>query len=193
MSLWRRLAIQQWHPTEVEACSSWSVTTEGLTSFVDDPHAAIDGTGQGEIINLADRRAGKSRTAQLDLLSSLGPDKITAEFAKIARPQVQPTQFLLPHLLMPSHHDIRPSDVVTRRLHGNLAAAADRGPADFPELLLTPGVGARTVQASAMVAGLCTEHRIALRIPPGFRLRMAARIGIHSPCHSKSTTKRSAC
>ena len=126
--------------------------SEGLTSFVEDPHAAIDGTGQGEIINLADRRAEKSRTAQLDLLSSLGPDKITAEFAKVAHPQAQPTQFLLPHLFMPSHHDVRSSDVITRRLHGNLAAAADRGPTDFPELLLTPGVGARTVQALAMVA-----------------------------------------
>ena len=39
-----------------------------------------------------------------------------------------------------------------RRLHGNLAAAADRGPADFSELLLTPGVGARTVKALALVA-----------------------------------------
>jgi uncharacterized protein len=38
------------------------------------------------------------------------------------------------------------------RLHGNLAAAADRGPADFAELLLTPGVGARTVRALALVA-----------------------------------------
>ncbi len=42
--------------------------------------------------------------------------------------------------------------MITRRLHGNLAAAADRGPKDFPDLLLTPGVGARTVQALAMVA-----------------------------------------
>jgi hypothetical protein len=33
-----------------------------------------------------------------------------------------------------------------------LAAAADRGPVDFPDLLLTPGVGARTVQSLAMVA-----------------------------------------
>jgi hypothetical protein len=39
-------------------------------------------------------------------------------------------------------------------LHGALAAAADRGPADFPELLLTPGVGARTVRALALVAEL---------------------------------------
>jgi hypothetical protein len=42
--------------------------------------------------------------------------------------------------------------VITRRLRGNLAAAADRGPTDFADLLLTPGVGARTVRALAMVA-----------------------------------------
>jgi hypothetical protein len=47
---------------------------------------------------------------------------------------------------------VRAGDVFTRRLHGTLAAAADRGPVDFPELLLTPGVGARTVQSLAMVA-----------------------------------------
>ena len=55
-------------------------------------------------------------------------------------------------LMMPAHHDVRPSDVNVRRLHGNLAAAAERGPADFPELLLMPGVGPRTVRALAMVA-----------------------------------------
>ena len=32
------------------------------------------------------------------------------------------------------------------------AAAAERGPVDFPDMLLTPGVGARTVQSLAMVA-----------------------------------------
>jgi hypothetical protein len=53
---------------------------------------------------------------------------------------------------MPAHHDVRPKDVFARRLHGTLAAAAERGPVDFPELLLTPGVGARTVRSLAMVA-----------------------------------------
>ena len=59
---------------------------------------------------------------------------------------------LLPHLVMPLRHDVRSSDVMLKGLHGNLAAAADRGPADFSELLLVPGVGARTVRALAMVA-----------------------------------------
>jgi hypothetical protein len=53
---------------------------------------------------------------------------------------------------MPDHHDVREKDVNMRRLYGNLAAAADRAPVDFEDLLLTPGVGARTVQALAMVA-----------------------------------------
>jgi hypothetical protein len=66
-------------------------------------------------------------------------------------PQAAPAQ-PLPHLQMPAHHEVRASDVVLRRLHASLTAAADRGPKDFSELLLTPGVGARTVAALALVA-----------------------------------------
>ncbi|HUR43010.1 MAG TPA: DUF763 domain-containing protein [Aestuariivirga sp.] len=123
--------------------------SENLASFVDAPHSAIDGPAQGEIINLTDRRADRSRSAQLDLLTSLGPDRIVGELGKTKQPMAQP---LLPHLVMPAHHDVRSSDVFTRRLHGTLIAVAERGPVDFPELLLTPGVGARTVQSLAMVA-----------------------------------------
>jgi hypothetical protein len=61
-------------------------------------------------------------------------------------------QMTLPHLSLPEHHDVRPADVVMSRLRGNLAAAAERGPVDFTELLQTPGVGARTVRALALVA-----------------------------------------
>ena len=53
---------------------------------------------------------------------------------------------------MPAHHDVRASDVLMPRLHASFTAAANRGPADFAELLLVPGVGARTVRALAMVA-----------------------------------------
>ena len=43
---------------------------------------------------------------------------------------------------------------LTRRhfLQTTLAAAAEAGPKDFPELLLVPGVGARTIRSLAMVA-----------------------------------------
>jgi uncharacterized protein len=121
-----------------------------IADFVDTPHSAIDGPAQGEIINLTDKRAARSRRAQLDLLADFGPDRIADHYEKlVVRPAAQP---LLPHLVMPAHHDVRSSDVFVRRLHGTLAAAAERGPVDFPDLLLTPGIGARTVRSLAMVA-----------------------------------------
>src|SRR5580658_8119951 len=40
--------------------------SEGLKSFVDEPHAAIEGHAQGNIINLTDRRAETSRHKQLE-------------------------------------------------------------------------------------------------------------------------------
>jgi hypothetical protein len=135
--------------------------SEALVSFVDAPHSAIDGPLQGEIVNLTDRRAEPSRAAQLELLSEMGPDRIVSELAAIDGKQ--PAQAVLPHLVMPAHHDVRSSDVFSRRLHGTLAAAAERGPVDFPELLLTPGVGLRTVRSLAMVAEVVhgTPYRFA--------------------------------
>jgi hypothetical protein len=128
--------------------------SEGLSSFVEAPHAAIEGHGQGEIVNLTDRRAAAARSAQVRLLETLGPDGVVRQLKALEPAQAapEPAQALLPHLVMPDHHDVRADDVVLRRLHGTLAAASEQGPKDFQDLLLTPGVGARTVEALAMVA-----------------------------------------
>ena len=147
------VVVQQGMNGQTRTARRYHWLSEGLTDFLDAPHAAIDGENQGEIVNLTDRRAATSRARQLDLLRDLGPDGILRELAgSRAEPAPPPAQLLLPHLVMPAHHDVRPKDVMLRRLHGALAAAADRGPKDFPDLLLTPGVGARTVQSLAMAA-----------------------------------------
>jgi uncharacterized protein len=143
--------VQQGMNGERRQARRYHWLSKGLGSFVDEPHSAIDGPAQGVIANLTDRRADASRRGQLDLLVQLGPDGISRELAALEA-SAPPAQQMLPHLVMPEHHDVRPSDVHARRLYGNLAAAADRAPADFADLLLTPGVGARTVRALAMVA-----------------------------------------
>ena len=129
--------------------------SDEVSSFVDAPHSAIEGRAGGAIINLTDRRADASRHGQLNLLRDLGPDGIAREAATLIgerKPAPLASEPLLPHLVMPAHHDVRAEDVIIRRLHGALAAAAERGPADFTELLMVPGVGARTVRSLAMVA-----------------------------------------
>jgi len=149
----RWVVVQQGMNGESRYARRYHWLSEGLTSFVDEPHSAIDGPQQGVIVNLTDHRAEQSRGAQLDLLDRLGPDGIADQLAALGEaPEQVPAQPMLPHLLMPAHHDVRPKDVHVRRLRGNLAAATDRAPKDFADLLLTPGVGARTVKALAMVA-----------------------------------------
>jgi uncharacterized protein len=118
---------------------------EGLRSFVDEPHAAIEGEPQGEVVNLTDGRAAPARAAQLALVAA-GPDRVVTAL-RGAR-----DGGALPRLQLPSRHEVRASDVLLRRLHGAMAAAAERGPRDFEELLLVPGVGARTVLALALAA-----------------------------------------
>jgi hypothetical protein len=147
------VVVQQGMNGDLRQARRYHWLSEGVGDFVNEPHAAIEGVGHGEIINLTDRRAANSRDAQLDLLKSLGPDGITKELRTLTSvPKKVSSQPLLPHLIMPEHHDVLPNDVVMRRLRGSFAAAANCGPRDFPELLLVPGVGARTVRALALVA-----------------------------------------
>jgi hypothetical protein len=105
-------------------------------AFVEEPHAAIEGRPVGEIVNLTDRRAAGARREMIDL----------------ARGRPETAVAGLTQLRMPAHHDVRVEDIDLKRLGKTLAAVADRGPEDFAELMLVPGVGARTLFALALVA-----------------------------------------
>jgi uncharacterized protein len=165
--------VQQGMLPERRLARRYHWKSEGLRSFVDDPHAAVEGEHRGTIINLADARAARSREAQLELVAQ-GPDRVLAVLKKESArpaPRPQPAQLLLPHLLLPAHHELREEDVITRRLRGTLCAAAERGPTDFVELLMTPGVGARTVEALAHVAEVI--HGAACRFSDPGRFSLA--------------------
>ncbi|MBB3473586.1 hypothetical protein FHY03_001853 [Sphingomonas sp. BK345] len=159
--------------------------SEGLESFVDAPHAAVEGAHQGQIVNLTDRRAAASRERQLDLLRDAGPDGIVRELGRLeparGKAPAPAAQAMLPHLVMPDHHEVRAEDVVERRLHGALAAAADRGPEDFAELLLVPGIGARTLRSLAMVAEVVHGTPCRFSDPARFSLAHGGKDRHHYP------------
>jgi hypothetical protein len=139
----RWAVVQQGMDTRSRRARRYHWLSEGLASFVDEPHAAIEGRPGGAIVNLTDRRAAPSREAQLALVRG-GPDAVLRA--------VRGAASAAPRLQLPAHHEVTAGDVVLRRLHGTLAAAAARGPTDFADLLLTPGLGARTVLALALAA-----------------------------------------
>jgi len=165
----RWCVVQQGMNTSRREARRYHWLSENLASFLDSPHTAIAGRSQGKILNLADARAARTRRVGMELVQR-GPDSTVGVLRRLRNAR-QPNLSLFEdpepaapdaderdcaasdcHLQMPAHHDVRLSDVMLKRLHGTLAAAAQRGPQDFPELLLTPGVGARTVAALAFVA-----------------------------------------
>ena len=83
------VVVQQGMNGERRQARRYHWLSEGLKSFVEQPHTAIDGPEQGEIINLTDRRAAASRQTQIDILQSLGPDRIARHWreAQSCNPQ----------------------------------------------------------------------------------------------------------
>lgn len=156
----------------------WS--SEKLRSFVENPHTGVTGENQGLILNLTDINASSTRSKILSLTQE-NPDRIIREVKKMGGSESlqlelfddaeknknppsnqnnlsnewQKTQILIKNdrnLVMPSHHEIRAEDVDLKRLGAVLATAYESENADFESLLLTPGLGPRTLQSLTLVS-----------------------------------------
>jgi len=157
--------VQQGMNPEQREARRYHWGSDTVAGFLDSPHRAIEGRNMGLILNLADCEATPNRSAGLALVRE-GPQTVVSLLQDL-RSRRAGTLDLFgdntlpadghlaprpPHLTMPAHHDVRAADVDLRRLHATLAAAAECGPQDFTELLLLPGIGARTVASVAFVA-----------------------------------------
>ncbi|HTV80899.1 MAG TPA: DUF763 domain-containing protein [Steroidobacteraceae bacterium] len=161
--------------------------SDSVAGFFDAPHSAIEGRNVGSIINLTDRNAAANRRASLELVRE-GPDALirvllsqrnalgrTRDLFATEDPGVLSRQ--VSPLDLPAHHDVRAADVDLSRLHATLAAAADRGPEDFADLLLLPGIGARTMAAVAFVAEILHGAPYRFRDPARFSLAHGGKDG----------------
>jgi hypothetical protein len=110
--------------------------SQHVQSFVEEPHTAICGMNQGQILNLTASEANATRKSMLS---------ITQEKPELTMQEIQ-------HLVMPNHHDVQSKDVDLKRLGSILWLAHDTQPKDFEDLLLLQGVGPRTVQSLALVS-----------------------------------------
>ncbi|TMI78356.1 MAG: DUF763 domain-containing protein [Bacteroidetes bacterium] len=110
--------------------------SENIKSFVEEPHTAICGISQGEILNLTAKEASPTREGMM---------MITREKPELMLQEIQ-------QLILPGHHDVRCEDVDLKRLGSILWLANDSHPENFEELLLLQGVGPRTLQSLTLVS-----------------------------------------
>jgi hypothetical protein len=140
------------HAFVLTAAGEWAVIQQGLNDrvglarryhwhsatvrdFICDPHSAIEGAPQGDIVNLVDTDAGPAQSALLEI-SRQTPD-VTIRDLRLA---------------MPRHHDVRAENVDLKRLGAVLAVAYERELRDFASLLLLEKLGPRTLQSLALIA-----------------------------------------
>ncbi len=159
--------VQQGMNPEARAARRYHWSSLGLRSFVEEPHTAIVGENRGNILNLTDRAAEKTRESVL-ALSREEPFRMMREILSIAKPK---TSIIVPEQTdlfertgeplvvcsgrdckMPAHHEVLAEDVDLKRLGSVLATAYESAPADFESLLLTHGLGPRTLQSLALVS-----------------------------------------
>ncbi|MDX1410166.1 MAG: DUF763 domain-containing protein, partial [Saprospiraceae bacterium] len=107
-----------------------------VKAFTEEPHTAVCGQNQGQILNLTHREARTTRKSILDLTAKR-PVQLMSEIKKI---------------VMPRHHEVRVDNVHLKRLGAVLTLAHERGIADFDNLLITEGLGPRTLQALTLVS-----------------------------------------
>ncbi len=141
------------HSFAITKSGEWAVVQQGMNpenhlarryhwhsatvrDFVSEPHTAIVGKPQGEILNLVDARAVKAQ----DALLAIAKGPITNALNDARR------------LVMPMHHDVRGEDVDLKRLGAVLAVAHEQDLQDFASLLLVEGIGPRTLQSLALIA-----------------------------------------
>lgn len=183
--------VQQGMNTDRREARRYHWLSEGLQSFVENPHAAIEGPARGRIVNLADERARRARDAQLDLVCG-DPERVVhavkhwspavarevdAAPAASVPPRPETPRGSSLRLTMPHRHEVHASDVVLRRLRGTIATAQIAPPPDFPSLLLTPGVGGRTLLALAMAAEVIHGAPCRFTDPARFSLALGGKDG----------------
>ncbi|MBK1439089.1 DUF763 domain-containing protein [Parapedobacter sp. ISTM3] len=110
--------------------------SEGFASYTEQPHSGICGANQGKIIDMTALEARPTKAAILSLCTEK-PATVLAELSTLS---------------MPNRHHVTANDINLKRLGAMLWLTHERQPADFDELLLLQGVGARTLQSLALVS-----------------------------------------
>lgn len=128
--------IQQGMQTENSRARRYHWHSANIQSFVEEPHTAICGDNQGEILNLVDKLAQPTQQAIIKIVHE-NPEKMLRE---------------IKHITLPTYCDIKAKDVDLKRLGSILWLAQENETEKFEDLLLLTGLGPRTLQSLTLVS-----------------------------------------
>lgn len=144
--------VQQGMNVNTKTARRYHWSSENLRSFIEEPHSGITGESEGLILNLTDRNAKSTRERILSFTKE-NPDRMISEIKNIMKHENSIYEINRQRTItMPAHHDVKAEDVNLKRLGAVLATAYEAEPKDFESLLLTQGLGPRTIQSLTLVS-----------------------------------------
>jgi uncharacterized protein len=161
--------VQQGMQTESSKARRYHWCSDNLKSFVEEPHTAICGDFQGEILNLVDKQAKPTQLAILDIAKE-NPERMLEE---------------IKHLTMPTYKDIKAKDVDLKRLGSILWLAQETEIQNFEDLLLLKGLGPRTLQSLGLVSEVIHGTPSRFSDPARFAFAHGGKVGTPFPVPTK--------
>jgi hypothetical protein len=136
--------------------------------FDADPHAAVAGPSEEEVLNLVAAEGERNRSVSASLARE-GPGPVLRELERMRA------------LEMPHRHHVRLADLHPERLERVLLSAYERQPEDYTALLAVPGVGAKGLRALALVAELTYGEPASVRDPVSYAFAHGGKDGTPFP------------
>ncbi len=161
--------IQQGMSDETGTARRFHWLSEGVVSFVEEPHAAVCDDARGDVlVNFVAAESAEARAATVELAGS-DPKRSLAAIERAAE------------LVMPRRHELRLVDVNPRYLDRILLKTYAQAPRDFEELLGVQGVGPKTLRALALVAELVYGTKASTRDPARYAFAHGGKDGTPFP------------
>jgi uncharacterized protein len=171
------------HAFVFSADGSWAVVQQGMNEstgmarryhwhtpkrFDADPHAAVAGSGDSEVLNLVAGEAESNREVSTSLARE-GAGPVVRELGRMRE------------LEMPHRHHVRLADLDPTRVERVLVKAYEAQPQSYTDLLAVPGVGAKGLRALALVAELTYGEPASVRDPVSYAFAHGGKDGTPFP------------
>jgi len=165
---WTSISQGMNHKTRRARRYHWHSPT--VRSFVDDPHTAIVGFEDQDVLNLVDGKADMLRTNMLSLVNET-PKEIVKAVKSVS---------------LPDRHDVKTDDINLARLGSVLDLAYNRGVEKFEDLIMLKGVGPRTLKAVALASEVIHGDATRFEDPARFSFAVGGKDGMPHPIDTKA-------
>lgn len=160
--------VQQGMNEESRMARRYHWLSDGLKSFVCEPHTAVVGEPAGLVLNLVAKEAAPAREEIPDL-AHRPPEKLVGELEKLQA------------MKLPSRHALLISDLNPARLRTVFLRAYESQAQDFESLLGVPGLGAKGLRALALLSELLYGAPASFRDPARYAYAHGGKDGTPYP------------